>query len=90
MGEQADNWAGSEAGRLTRRIRVLEAQLAVLQWQPITAENLPKVGDEVGRFFNRPVIALVTAGILATRPCDFHWHRLGWAHFRPNNPPKES
>lgn len=29
------------------RIRELEAQLETLDWTPITAENLPRLGDEV-------------------------------------------
>ena len=31
-----------------KRIAELEAELAALDWTPITESNLPKVGDEVG------------------------------------------
>lgn len=65
-----------------------------LQWQPITPENLPKVGDEVagrdkmsvfadGSFRNifRAVSAYTQSNTAE------EWHRLGYHHKRPINLP---
>jgi hypothetical protein len=71
--------------------RSLKAQLAALQWMPITPENLPKVGDEVlvlveGRYMVENVL----------EPLPLKRHRFtaakrnGWTHFRSIAPPESS
>ena len=68
---------------LSARILELEAQLAALDWTPITAENLPKAGDET----------INTSGyvMLKGRVTDLWnvntWIDNRWTHFRPINPP---
>jgi len=43
------------------RVAELEAQLDALQWTPITAENMPKQGDEVlDRSFSDPDEFMIT------------------------------
>ena len=51
----------AECYRKAQRIRELEAQLAALDWTPITESNLPKVGDEVlDRSFSDPDEFMIT------------------------------
>lgn len=71
----------------------LKAELARLQWQPITPENLPKVGDEIfgSRTDGRGIhIRLLPEGYTSpvARVGDFTC--AGWTHFRPANLPKEA
>jgi hypothetical protein len=64
-------------------------------WQAITPENLPKVGDEIGKwwkefatgptFWNVRAAAQFIHGMTAQ-----NWIQLGWTHFRPINPPEPS
>lgn len=66
----------------------LMERIAAAEWQPITAENKPEVGDEVAEY------------IFATVDEPYYWivsevdYEGGWSsvatHFRPINPPKES
>lgn len=67
------------------RIRELEQQLAELQWQPITPENLPKVGDEA--------YSSNDGDFLEVHTCDLgtfqEWSNEGWTHFRAINPPTQ-
>lgn len=63
----------------------LKAQLAALDWQPITADNLPKCGDEV----------LDIGGVFTVGTEEPEWNLLDWktfgaTHFRPINAPKGS
>jgi hypothetical protein len=69
-------------------LRVLRAQLAALGWQPITPDNLPRVGDEVLR--QRPGSLISPVVDNAVRPNDTtheDWIALGYTHFRPIHPP---
>lgn len=75
-------------------LKELAAEVAVLQWKPITPENLPKVGDEVGGasgISSYPwVCKSVSAGMEKERNAlseESAWGRLGFTHFRPINPP---
>jgi hypothetical protein len=71
-----------EAGRICK---ATEDRLKALDWTPITAENLPKVGDEV----------LSKSGLLVERVnrseqnefTFINWINLGWLYRRPINPP---
>jgi hypothetical protein len=75
------------------RIAELEARLALLDWTPITPENLPKLGrDEVGRW------RLMSRTWLVCDVADTPWKgdataeqykSLNWTYFRPINPPRE-
>jgi hypothetical protein len=68
------------------RIADLEAQLKAYQWQPITAENLPKDGDEVGGFGSFPFsLDIVTYAVIKDYQC---WKERCMTHFRSLNPPK--
>jgi hypothetical protein len=77
-----------------RRIAALEAQLKALDWTPITAENLPKVGHEVGQYATTIMGALsdrwISIKVLAfmERYTVKEYGEYGWTHFRPNNPPQ--
>lgn len=80
-------------------IKELEAQLAALQWQPITESNLPKAGDEVMRL-NTSTGNILKYGELevfaAEALCDFlileakDYADTGWTHFRPIGAPDAS
>ena len=75
---------------------VVDKRLAVLQWQEITPENLPKVGDENGGWFGvfkptwevRPFAWPTESSykLAETLICEA-LHVAGWTHFRPINPP---
>ena len=68
-----------------------------LRWKPITPENLPKVGDEVGRYLlcirgkyvkssgNWTVMSVIES----MRDWDLSaWSEFrSWTHFRPQSPP---
>lgn len=86
----------NQACYMRDEIERLRKRLAELEWQPITAENLPKVGDENGGWFG------IFSPVWETRP--FRWplpsssalkseiiyeglKLAGWTHFRPINPP---
>jgi len=56
---------------------------AALDWSPISETNLPKVGDEVGRYSSNRKLWLVGEVL-------HDWNRLGhasWTHRRPLNAP---
>ena len=70
-----------------RRITTLESQLAALQWQPITPENLPKVGDEVIAYEEELQVVYSVDCIPESERDAKIWNRNGWTHFRPIAPP---
>lgn len=77
------------------RLSRAEANLQIMQWKPITPENLPQVGDEVGGVGESDsypwMCRAVTGGTVKQRnanPQDRDWERLGYTHFRPIAPPK--
>ena len=57
-------------------------ELLALQWTPITAENLPKVGDEIGAYIERVWV------VQEIRREGHGWLHKGWTHRRPLNPPE--
>jgi len=61
--------------------RAPDPQLSALQWTPIDAEHLPKVGDEVLMRFQS---ALYVREVLSV--CGLG---KGWTHFRPINAPEK-
>ncbi len=71
-------------------------ELLALQWTRITAENLPKVGDEVMRSptcdavvkRTNPQILAVTAMMLTVFTAADDWKEQSWAYRRPLNPPE--
>ena len=74
----------------------LQEQLKALEWTPITAENLPKVGDENGGWFGvfKPVWEvrpfqwpLPSSAALKSEIICESLKVAGWTHFRPINPP---
>ena len=79
--------ANNNTKRAKQRIAELEKQLAALQWQPITPENLPKVGDEVLSVKHNDSTKLIICG----GNHDFDWWcvEMRYAHFRPINPPTQ-
>jgi len=85
----ADPWLALCVRHL-KHIVELKAQLAALQWTPISPENLPKAGDEVlgyedGLFPVYPVSCIPDHERSAE-----DWHKHGWTHFRPIAPPEPS
>ena len=52
-------------------------------WIRITPENLPKVGDEIGGWFDDQ---WAVTEEYAPIPYDYY-AKNGWTHFRPINPP---
>ena len=68
-------------------VRQMARELLALQWQPITPENLPKVGDEVLRL--KDVHTVYDTMVSAYRNAE-EWHKANWSHRRPINPPKEA
>jgi hypothetical protein len=93
MNEGTTHWEGCWQDRkhyecALARIERLTAQLADLQWTPITETNLPKVGDEVLLRDSKYWVE----GVSNPDANDFtleHWQNLGVTHFRPINAPKE-
>ena len=75
-----------ELGTAEARVAELEAQLDALQWTPITAENMPKQGDELLGRCGNGVYYVNEYGGLAD------YARLvaeeEWTHFRPINAPQ--
>ena len=71
---------------LERQLAEAKAQIAALQWRPITPENSPKVGDEA--------YSCNDGDVLEVRSCDLgtysKWTNAGWTHFRPINPPSST
>ena len=68
----------------------LKAQLAALQWTPITTENLPKGGNEVWTPEDGGGIMLVDPernGLDDAREEAQRWKEWGWTHFRAINTP---
>ena len=60
-------------------------ELLALQWTPITAENLPKVGDEVFlRYEDGTSEVFAVESPHTTEWCEFQ----GYTHRRPLNPPE--
>ena len=75
-----DQWDWMDADFL---VECLLAHLAAFKWQPITAENLPKTGDEVGHYWE-----LGKMWILREYETG---EKIGKdTHFRPINPPIEA
>ena len=62
----------------------LREQLDALQWRPITEQDLPKVGDEVGKYHNG--LFLISR---ISRGWKIEWEIQDgdWTHFRPLNAP---
>jgi hypothetical protein len=79
----------TDCAKYRQRIRELEQRLAVLDWRPITPENLPKVGDEV---FNecepKDIVRAVLHdwGVGYKLMCN-DWRKNGFTHFRAVNLP---
>jgi hypothetical protein len=72
-----------------RRADALESQLKALEWQPITPENLPKVGDEVACFDSGGSV-IYEVSHLHTLFSSQKWRdERGMTHFRPINPPAQ-
>jgi len=64
-------------------VEALKCKLAALDWIPIDADHLPKIGDEVGVFDKNVPIVL---GIL--REGRNFIGSIRWTHYRPINPPQ--
>lgn len=79
LNREAANEIGDYLVWKTRAID-LEAQLAALQWQPITSTSLPKVGDEV---FGEGRLLLITRDWLAVFQDAKAWVQYGLTHRRP-------
>ena len=85
-----------EAGHPYSEVVALRAQLAALDWRPITEQDLPKVGDEVRRRpdsdavikHNNPQILAVTESMVTLfgwqTEKDELWKEQSWIEFRPN------
>lgn len=69
-----------------KRIADLEAQLAALQWRPISKSDLPKVGDEV-----MDDICMATKKVDAAMAARSYaaWRAYRWTFFRTINPPTQ-
>lgn len=86
--------AGESALKLIVELSQAEEQLAVLQWQLITPQNLPKMGDEAGGQDNMSVFAdgsflnifRAVSAYTQSNTAE-EWHRLGYHHFRAINLP---
>ena len=63
------------------QVAALEAQLKALDWTPISAENLPKVGDQV---FDS---GSYCAALVIEENKDTDWIGCGFDLFRPVNLP---
>ena len=73
----------AESGGDTKAEAVAMARdLMALQWTRITADNLPKVGDEVGARVARVWV------VQEVRGEGHDWFRSGYTHRRPLNPPE--
>ena len=74
----------------TAVLNALQADVALwrrrAEWQEITPENLPKVGDEVISV-HQTVVLIEEEGYF-TRLTAQGWKRGGYTHFRPINPPE--
>lgn len=84
----AEMWRDSEGDYVIyadhlARVQELEHQLAALSWQPITAKNLPKVGDEI-----LDIEGVFTVGTEEPKWDLLDWKTFGATHFRPINAPK--
>lgn len=70
----------------------LEGRLAQAQWKPITAENLPKIGDELLSVWTDGVMDVEV--VRKALPTTFEeWKEFttgSKAYYRPINPPKSS
>jgi len=75
-------WATEAEAIAAWNTRTPDPQLSALQWTPIDAEHLPKVGDEVLMRFQS---ALYVREVLSV--CGLG---KGWTHFRPINAPAPS
>jgi len=75
-----------ELGTAEARVAELEAQLDALQWTPITAENMPKQGDELlGRCGNGVYYVNEYGGLADYAQLVAEEE---WTHFRPINAPQ--
>jgi len=75
-----------ELGTAEARVAELETQLAALQWTPITAENMPKQGDELlGRCGNGVYYVNEYGGLADYAQLVAEEE---WTHFRPINAPQ--
>lgn len=63
----------------------LKAQIAAMQWTPITPENLPKVGDEL--IGQRGKVMALPEGYAPAIPMMEDFTYAGWTHFRPIGAP---
>jgi hypothetical protein len=70
-----------------KRISELEAQLAALSWTPITPDNLPKVGEEVGGYDPAEAISVWRVRIVTKITVNADWRALKYTHRRPLNLP---
>lgn len=72
-------------------LRALEAQLKALDWTPISADNLPRVGDMVWwRGYGDPTCAsaeLITQMSGHNYKSVRQWLKASYTHRRPINPP---
>jgi hypothetical protein len=67
----------------------LETRLALLDWTEITAENLPKAGDEVLGYAEGWGVLPIDCCPESERDCET-LRGNGWTHLRPlNAPPRE-
>lgn len=67
----------------------LKAELAEMQWKPITPDSLPKDGDEIsdGRFRVDDASSHIPDWG-EEKMTDVDWHLHGWTRYRAINPPK--
>lgn len=67
----------------------LKAELAEMQWKPITPDSLPKDGDEIsdGRFRVDDASSHIPDWG-EEKMTDVDWHLHGWTHYRAINPTK--
>lgn len=102
-GKTGDDWtfatwegkARAEEWMKSRRIADLERQLveaqvtiAALQWTKITPDNLPKVGDEVGKW--TPSGYFHTAQLSSEWRIEAQLEDNGWTYRRSLSPPAQA
>jgi hypothetical protein len=71
--------------------RTPDPQLVALQWMPIDAEHLPKVGDEIWSHTLQQISQVTYTHVSALGTDPRVWKQYGgWTHFRPINAPEPS
>jgi hypothetical protein len=70
-------------------IEALQGKVEALDWQEITPQNLPKVGDEVWSSVLSTARAVDDSFKTSHGVDPRVWHQYGgWTHFRPINAPR--